>query len=341
MKVCRSSLILALSVGVTGAGCGSSSSPGGTGGKIGTGGGTTGTGGSSSTGGAPATGGRVGSGGVTGTGGSSGSGGSTGTGGVTGTGGMGAAGGAAGGGSGRGAGGGAGGRGGGGGAPANNGGRGGGAGGLAGGGSGAGGTSATMSFFVTSRGVGNGGNFNGLAGADAFCTMLANAVSPTLGAKMWHAYLSTAAFNARDRIGPGPWRNANGTIIANNIAELHDQLGGTAGLNATWPVGSTAIAIDERGAQVPSNPLVHDILTGSNTDGTLMTGASCNDWTSQAATDVAQIGHSNRMGLAGQPPSWNNVHTVGCAEPTNGMDFQAGTVSMGGGRGSIYCFALP
>jgi hypothetical protein len=88
--------------------------------------------------------------------------------------------------------------------------------------------------------------------------------------------------------------------------------------------------------------VLHDILTGSNPDGTVAANATCSDWT--ATTGTAQIGHSNRMGTspattAGGPQSWNAAHTVGCGQPT--ADFQAGTVSSGGGRGSIYCFAVP
>jgi hypothetical protein len=194
-----------------------------------------------------------------------------------------------------------------------------------------------MSFFVTSRGPGNGGNLAGLAGADTFCTTLAMAVSTALGAKTWHAYLSTSTMNARDRIGTGPWINAAGRVIANNLADLHDQLAANAALNATWPIADTTVALDERGNQVPTN--VHDILTGSNTDGTVLAGATCADWASQAETDIGQVGHANRTG-GGRPPSWNNAHaTTGCAEPTGNMD--AGSVSSGGGRGSIYCFAVP
>jgi hypothetical protein len=128
-------------------------------------------------------------------------------------------------------------------------------------------------------------------------------------------------------------------VIANNLTDLHDQIATNAALNATWPIGDTTIALDETGKQVPTTPmLVHDILTGSNTDGTLLTGMTCNDWTSQAMTDVAQVGHTNRSG-GGRPPSWNSAHaTTGCAQFT--ADNQAGTVSSGGGRGSIYCFAI-
>jgi len=195
-----------------------------------------------------------------------------------------------------------------------------------------------MNFFVTSRSPGNGGNLGGLTGADAFCKTLATAVSASLGAKTWRAYLSTATVNAKDRIGTGPWMNAAGVVIANDLTSLHDQLATTAALNATWPIGSTSIALDENGNEVPTNPLVHDILTGSNTDGTLMAGQTCNDWTSASMNDTAEVGHSNRTG-GGRPPSWNAAHTVGCAPST--ADFQAGTVSSGGGRGSLYCFAVP
>ena len=198
----------------------------------------------------------------------------------------------------------------------------------------------SMNFFVTSRGAGGGGELGGLDGADAFCGSLAGAVSPALGAKTWHAYLSTSTVNARDRIGTGPWTNAAGVVIASTLEQLHDQLPDDAALNATWPIGTYSIALDEQGMEVPADPLAHDILTGSSTDGTVEADATCNDWTSQETTDIAQVGHSNRDG-GGRDPSWNATHTVGCAEPTPGMDFEDGTVSSGGGRGSIYCFAVP
>jgi hypothetical protein len=195
-----------------------------------------------------------------------------------------------------------------------------------------------MSFFVTSRGAGNGGNLGGITGADALCTTLATAANPALAAKTWHAYLSTSTVNARDRIGSGPWRNAAGDIIANSVADLHDQAAGGA-LDATWAVNDFSVPLDENGAQVAQN--VHDILTGSQQDGTLLVnamgnGLSCNDWMSNAATDTVQVGHLNRAGLMGQPPSWNSVHTVNCAPLTA----PAPNVGSGGGRGSIYCFAI-
>src|SRR5687767_11940135 len=183
--------------------------------------------------GTPGTGGT--SGGSAGSGGSGGSGGSAGTGGSGGSGGSGGAtagGGATGGGS-----------------------AGGTAGGAAGGSAGGmgwvgpdGGISSRMSFFCTSRGMGLGGDMrgdagDGLTGADRFCTQLAAAIDPGLGAKTWRAYLSTSTVNARDRIGSGPWRNAKDVIIANNVAHLHDD----AGVNGLD--GGTNL--DERGLIVP------------------------------------------------------------------------------------------
>jgi hypothetical protein len=189
-----------------------------------------------------------------------------------------------------------------------------------------------MSFFVTSRGSGNGGNLGGIAGADALCETLAAEANPALASKTWRAYLSTSTENARARIGTGPWRNAAGAVIANSVEQLHDQAAGGT-LDATWPVNDFGVPLDETGAQVPQN--VHDILTGSQQDGTLAANATCNDWTLNAG-GTAQVGHTNRAGLQGQPPSWNSVHTVGCGPVGPGQ----GTVSQGGGRGSVYCFAI-
>ena len=81
---------------------------------------------------------------------------------------------------------------------------------------------SSMSFFVTSVGPGKGADLGGLEGADRHCQSLAQAVGA--GGKTWRAYLSTqgtGAVNARDRIGKGPWQNAKGIVIANNVAELH------------------------------------------------------------------------------------------------------------------------
>jgi hypothetical protein len=199
----------------------------------------------------------------------------------------------------------------------------------------------TMTFFVTSTGMGDGGNLGGLAGADAFCEQLAVAQSTDFGRRTWRAYLSTSTVNAIDRIGAGPWRNANGVLVANSSAQLHDPANVAAGgpLDATWAIDDTSIPLDETGAEVPAGGAggnVHDILTGTLLDGTVAANETCLDWTSNADDMAinARNGHTNRTGLDGQRQLWNDVHTVGCSQ--SGMN----NVTEGGGRGSIYCFAV-
>jgi hypothetical protein len=200
---------------------------------------------------------------------------------------------------------------------------------------GGGGDDTTMSFFVTSRGGPDGGNFGGLAGADALCTTLAAAVSPELGAKTWAAYLSTTTVNARDRIGSGPWFNAAGVLVATDPEQLTD----ATALQATWATGDATIALDELGNQVPSGGAggqQHDILTGTLADGTVAAGLTCGDWT--LTTGNVQIGHSNRQGGGADSTSWSSAHgaPAGCAPP----GAPAPNVTSGGGRGSIYCFEV-
>jgi hypothetical protein len=177
-----------------------------------------------------------------------------------------------------------------------------------------------MTFFATSAGSGElGGNLGGLAGADAMCQAFAEAVGQ--GGCTWHAYLSTADENARDRIGTGPWTNANGDMIASDVESLHDD-----GLSN----GDPQHVLDENGAEVPGNE--HDILTGSQEDGTLLDGATCADWTSDTSDEVAQVGHSDIPGNPQFSPSWNSAHdTPGCSP----ADLEST-----GGAGRLYCFAI-
>src|SRR5262245_46094102 len=134
--------------------------------------------------------------------------------------------------------------------------------------------SPAMSFFITSTGRGFGGNLGGLAGADALCLQRATDVGR--GDRLWRAYLSAPpsadapAVHARDRIGTGPWVNAHGIQIAASVEELHS--------NDVKLTRDTALT--EKGSQVA--PTRHDILTGSNADGTLVTSgdATCRGWTS-------------------------------------------------------------
>jgi hypothetical protein len=190
-----------------------------------------------------------------------------------------------------------------------------------------------MTFFITSNGPGNGGDLGGLDGADRHCQTLAQAAGA--GGKTWRAYLSTqgaGAVNARDRIGRGPWQNAKGTVIAKDVADLHSANNAINKQNALSEKGEP---INGRG----DTPNRHDILTGSQPDGTAFAGAedrTCGNWTKSGA-GAAMVGHHDRMGLNEEPPakSWNSSHPSrgpggGCAQ----TDLR-GT----GGDGLFYCFA--
>src|SRR5450755_3396726 len=196
--------------------------------------------------------------------------------------------------------------------------------------------SADTSFFLTSTGIGNGGNLGGVAGADNYCQTLAQAAGA--GAKTWRAYLSTQAadgkpaVNARDRIGKGPWQNSKGVVIAKDVADLH-----SAANNLTKQT-----ALTERGEVNNGRgdaPNRHDVLTGSQPDGTAFAGSddrTCKNWTS-STQGSAMLGHSDRIGLRDDDASksWNSSH------PSRGPDggcSQADLKSTGG-DGLLYCFA--
>ena len=192
---------------------------------------------------------------------------------------------------------------------------------------------ANMSFFVTSVGPGKGGDLGGLAGADAHCQQLAQSVGA--GAKTWHAYLSTqgaGAVNARDRIGKGPWTNAKGVIIAKDVAELH----GTNSLTKQTVLTEKGDIVNGFG----DKPNRHDILTGSQRDGTAFppdTDMTCKNYTSSTQGSV-MLGHADLKGPREDDAmhSWNSSHPSRGAE---GGCSQADLRSTGG-DGLLYCFAV-
>ncbi len=180
----------------------------------------------------------------------------------------------------------------------------------------------SMSFFITSQGPGDGANLGGLAGADRQCLILAEAAGVT--GKTWRAYLSTSTVNARDRIGDGPWFNANGVMIAESLAALHSDAN-----NINKQTG-----LDEKGNQVNGrgdSPNRHDILTGSDANGMAVADRTCSDWTSNDEGS-AFVGHHDRIGLRDDAPSksWNASH------PSRGCSQQA--LRSSGGDGLFYCF---
>ncbi len=227
----------------------------------------------------------------------------------------------------------------------------------AGGGQGGGGgrgPQQPMSFFITSVGKGDGANYGGLAGADAYCQQMAAAAGR--GGATWHAYLSTqgpGAVNARDRIGNGPWYNARGQLIAQNVAELH---GDTLDLARVGNRLGKQISLTEKNTVVNGvgdMPNTHDILTGSQPDGRAFTDNAdhtCNNYTSNQNVEApargqgggggaaaapapgpsVMLGHSDKQG--GGNGSWNAAHgSRGCSQPN--------LVSTGG-AGLLYCFAV-
>jgi hypothetical protein len=193
---------------------------------------------------------------------------------------------------------------------------------------------APMSFFITSVGKGDGANLGGFDGADAWCAQLAAASGANVAAgRVWRAYLSGTApdgkpVNARDRIGAGPWHNAKGAMMAANVADLHGDI-----LRDRNQINKTN-AITEKGMPVNGvgdPPNIHDILTGSDSEGRALPGTldtTCSNWTSNSATGSAMVGHHDRTG--GGSTSWNAAH------PSRGCG-QANLVSTGG-AGLLYCF---
>ncbi len=184
--------------------------------------------------------------------------------------------------------------------------------------------SPEMTFFITSAGPGDGANLGGLTGADAHCQELAEAAGST--GKTWHAYLSTSQENAKDRIGDGPWHNAKGEMIAANLSELH---GSANKINKQTGLSEKGEPINGR----TDSPNMHDILTGSNADGTVVADKTCNDWTNNGEGS-AFVGHHDRMGLRDDAPSksWNASHgSRGCGKDD---------LPKSGGNGLFYCFAI-
>ncbi|CAN7451686.1 hypothetical protein LJR234_003158 [Mesorhizobium amorphae] len=185
---------------------------------------------------------------------------------------------------------------------------------------------ATMSFFVTSVGSGKGADLGGIKGADALCASLAEAVGVT--GKTWAAYLSTSDADARDRIGKGPWVNAKGVKIADDVASLH---GDANAITKETALNEKGEVVNGRG----DKPNRHDVLTGSKPDGTKIADQTCGDWTMSGAEGVAMVGHHDRTGLddSAAAKSWNSSHASrgGCSQ-----EALQGT----GGDGLFYCFAV-
>jgi hypothetical protein len=188
-----------------------------------------------------------------------------------------------------------------------------------------------MSFFITSVGSGKGADLGGLQGADRHCHALADAAGA--GNLQWRAYLGTIrrdgqpAVHARDRIGSGPWYNAKGVKVAEDVADLHSESNKLSKENSLTEKGTV---VNGRGDQ----PNMHDILTGAQLDGTAHVGqgyTNCDNWTS-SGEGSARVGHHDRTGGGEHPTSWNSAHNSrGCSQEN-----LQGT----GGNGLYYCFGV-
>lgn len=189
-----------------------------------------------------------------------------------------------------------------------------------------------MSFFVTSVNPGKGGDFGGLAGADRYCQALGT--NAGAGGRTWRAYLSASAapgspsVDARDRIGAGPWRNSQGSVIATSVADLHSDNNKLTKQTALTEKGT---GISGRGDPVN----MHDMLTGSSPDGRAVNDSkdtTCGNWT-KSGEGSALVGHHDRNGLSDDAASksWNSSH------PSQGCSLEA--LQKTGGGGLMYCFA--
>lgn len=180
--------------------------------------------------------------------------------------------------------------------------------------------SGDPSFFITATGSGNGADLGGLAGADAICQSQADAAGLD---GTFRAYLSTQGPNgvdARDRIGEGPWFNVEGYRVAADLEALH---------SAEHRISSWS-ALTATGNRIPGTgwaPNRHDVLTGSQSDGTAYPDGedmTCGNWTS-SDEGTARVGHHDW-------PNWNSAHnSQGCSQQA---------LINTGGDGLFYCFAL-
>jgi hypothetical protein len=181
----------------------------------------------------------------------------------------------------------------------------------------------SLSFFITSTSPGKGADLGGIAGADAHCAALAKAAGAPAN-RVWRAYLSTDKEHAKDRIGAGPWFNAKGVQVAANVADLHSDNNKLSKENSLTEKGAV---VNGRG----DKPNQHDIMTGSNLDGTAA-AATCSNWTNGAqGGGGAQVGHHDRQGGGQNPTSWGSAH------PTPGCSIEE--LRKVGGEGYFYCFA--
>ncbi len=233
---------------------------------------------------------------------------------------------------------------------------------------------ASFSFFVTSMDAlwalsestpgdlngGFGGNFGGMSGADEICQKIGAATGN--GGKNWRAFLSATddgngnPVHAIDRIGVGPWSDANGRLVASGIPGL------LSGFRPDGDAQAIADLVDECG--VPTSTLgdAHDVVTASGErgklfrpDGQISLEATCNDWTTSDGSvgstggvfaGPLKCGHSfpreGGGGGNGFGQKWLSDHSLrGCGKGANLLQNGPGEgtcIGCSGGYGALYCF---
>jgi len=218
-----------------------------------------------------------------------------------------------------------------------------------------------FSFFVTSMAAmlklappnGFGGNLtfgqaDGLSGADKICSTIAETSMPGASAKNWRAFLSTSKVNAATRIGPGPWYDRTGRVVADSLANLLQDRPNGANAAIKQDLPNETGTPNHRPDPTKPEDDNHHTLTGSDAMGKLYSAtATCKDWTTNeknnGVTGRPRIGFSwsiqNRTNwISGQDEGGCGAGVAvgenGGSDPNNPI------VGSGGGYGGIYCFAL-
>jgi hypothetical protein len=148
--------------------------------------------------------------------------------------------------------------------------------------------SPDMTFFITGSGPGKGADLGGIEGADRYCQELAQRAGA--GSKTWRAYLSTQAadgkpaVNARDRIGPGPWQNFKGEIVAQNVDDLHSD---NNKLSTQTSLTEPGVPIIPGMGYAPNRRCPHRLAGGWRTF--RPANRTCGNWTSSTGDPMLTI----------------------------------------------------
>ena len=188
-------------------------------------------------------------------------------------------------------------------------------GGGAGGEGGTGGASRIVRVFVTSFTVSGSINWYGcglvcppygpaLSAADYFCTRAGRATGPFPTTGNWAAWLSTTFTDASGRIPEGEYQLLDGTVVANDKADLTD--------------GTLDAPIDLTENQTRLDP-GQNVWTGTDDDGTNAGLGTCLNWFSTSDADTARVGEAGKA-----DGTWTDFGDDSCDKENH-----------------LYCFEVP